>query len=60
MVVIDIEMPDNCYQCPIANDSFMHGCPIINKWSTKNTVKRLDDCPLQPVTVLQIESEDNE
>lgn len=47
MVVIDMDMPDNCYQCPIANDSYMHGCPIVDGWSYKNHVQRLENCPLK-------------
>ena len=47
-ILVDIEMPQNCFQCPMArsNDGGEAAtCQVTGK-PTNSKVKRLDDCPI--------------
>lgn len=51
MIQIDIEMPPNCYDCPMLYDGM--GCIITGQgvdWNDYDE-KRLSDCPLKEVEI---------
>lgn len=44
MIVIDMDMPKNCYVCELSDIS---ACPIVHRRAAESGEGRLTDCPIK-------------
>ncbi len=46
-ILVNIDMPQNCFQCPMARGCAESvTCQVTGSSSINTTTKRLDDCPI--------------
>ena len=45
-IMVNIDMPENCFQCPMARGNGECVTCQVTGSSTNTTTKRLDDCPI--------------
>lgn len=52
MVAIDMEMPKECYMCPLLDDEY-GVCKIIGETKVDMTEERAKDCPLVEIVTCE-------